>query len=161
MGSPPSREPSYETYHRGRKWVSPAAAGLPVAVTIVVAFLRWKPFRVEVEGASMLPTLLPGDWALAVGARKLKRGDVIVVEHPGRSRSKGARVRRCWVAAVVLAALAMFSCERVPPSGSGARTPTPASTRRADRVGGVRSRERAGSQDPEQVDRTGSARRIG
>jgi nickel-type superoxide dismutase maturation protease len=84
MGSPPSREPSSETYHRGRKWVPPAAAGLPVAVAIVVAFLRWKPFRVEVEGASMVPTLLPGDWALAVGARKLRRGDVIVVEHPGR-----------------------------------------------------------------------------
>jgi nickel-type superoxide dismutase maturation protease len=51
---------------------------------IVLAFLRWKPFRVEVEGASMVPTLLPGDWALAVEARTVKRGDVVVVEHPGR-----------------------------------------------------------------------------
>src|SRR5205823_1541430 len=60
------------------------AAGLPVAIAIVGAFLRWKPFRVEVKGASMVPTLLPGDWALAVGARRLERGDVVVVEHPGR-----------------------------------------------------------------------------
>src|SRR2546423_13648382 len=84
MGSPPSREPSSETYRRGRKWVPGAAAGLPVALAIVLAFLRWKPFRVEVEGASMVPTLLPGDWALGVEAHTLKRGDVVVVEHPGR-----------------------------------------------------------------------------
>ena len=32
----------------------------------------------------MAPTLLPGDWTLAVGARRLKRGNVVVVEHPGR-----------------------------------------------------------------------------
>jgi nickel-type superoxide dismutase maturation protease len=84
MGSPPPREPSPETYHRDRRWVPPAAAGLPVALAIVVAFLRWKPFRVEVHGASMVPTMLPGDWALAVEAHEPKRGDVVVVEHPGR-----------------------------------------------------------------------------
>ncbi|HEV8564815.1 MAG TPA: S26 family signal peptidase [Actinomycetota bacterium] len=72
------------TYHRGRNRVSGAVAGAAVAVAIVAAFLRWKPFRVEVEGASMVPTLLPGDWALAVGTRRLRRGDVVVVEHPGR-----------------------------------------------------------------------------
>ena len=32
----------------------------------------------------MLPTLFPGDWALAVAARRIGRGDVVVVEHPGR-----------------------------------------------------------------------------
>jgi len=32
----------------------------------------------------MAPTLLPGDWALAVGRRRFSRGDVVVVEHPGR-----------------------------------------------------------------------------
>lgn len=32
----------------------------------------------------MMPTLLPGDWALAVGRRRYRRGDVVVVEHPGR-----------------------------------------------------------------------------
>ena len=32
----------------------------------------------------MVPTLLPGDWALAVSRRRYRRGDVVVVEHPGR-----------------------------------------------------------------------------
>ena len=32
----------------------------------------------------MLPTLFPGDWALAVATRRVRRGDVVVVEHPGR-----------------------------------------------------------------------------
>ncbi len=57
-----------------------------VAVTAALAysFLRWKPFRVEVKGPSMAPALLPGDWALAVKPGRLRRGDVVVVEHPGR-----------------------------------------------------------------------------
>jgi type IV secretory pathway protease TraF len=32
----------------------------------------------------MVPTLLPGDQALAVSGRHASRGDVVVVEHPGR-----------------------------------------------------------------------------
>jgi phage repressor protein C with HTH and peptisase S24 domain len=32
----------------------------------------------------MVPTLLPGDWGLAVSGRRPRRGDVMVVEHPGR-----------------------------------------------------------------------------
>jgi len=32
----------------------------------------------------MVPTLMPGDWALAVTRRRYHRGDVVVVEHPGR-----------------------------------------------------------------------------
>jgi len=32
----------------------------------------------------MVPTLLPGDWALAVSGRRIRTGDVVVVEHPGR-----------------------------------------------------------------------------
>ena len=32
----------------------------------------------------MMPALLPGDWALAVPARRFERGQVVVVEHPGR-----------------------------------------------------------------------------
>jgi signal peptidase I len=47
-------------------------------------FRRWRPFRVEVAGASMRPTLEPGDWAIAVRARRLRRGDVVIVEHPDR-----------------------------------------------------------------------------
>jgi nickel-type superoxide dismutase maturation protease len=51
---------------------------------IGVALLRWRPSRIEIEGASMVPTLMPGDWALVVEGRRLRRGDVVVVEHPGR-----------------------------------------------------------------------------
>ncbi len=32
----------------------------------------------------MAPTLLPGDWALAVARRTFRTGEVVVVEHPGR-----------------------------------------------------------------------------
>lgn len=32
----------------------------------------------------MVPTLMPGDWAMAVARRRFRRGDVVVVEHPGR-----------------------------------------------------------------------------
>ena len=59
-----------------------AAVGIGVAVAY--SFLRWKPFRVEIEGLSMSPTLEPGDWALAVAPGRLGRGDVVVIEHPAR-----------------------------------------------------------------------------
>ena len=32
----------------------------------------------------MAPTLAPGDWALVVARPRYARGDVVVVEHPGR-----------------------------------------------------------------------------
>ena len=32
----------------------------------------------------MWPTLRPGDWAIATAGGRLKKGDVIVVEHPAR-----------------------------------------------------------------------------
>jgi len=32
----------------------------------------------------MAPTLVPGDWALAVAPGKLRRWDLVVVEHPSR-----------------------------------------------------------------------------
>jgi nickel-type superoxide dismutase maturation protease len=51
---------------------------------IGVALFRWKPTRIQVQGASMVPTLMPGDWALAVTRRRFRRGGVAVVEHPGR-----------------------------------------------------------------------------
>jgi signal peptidase I len=53
-------------------------------IAAAFAFLRWKPFRVEVRGSSMLPSLSPGDWALAVAASGYRRGEVVIVEHPGR-----------------------------------------------------------------------------
>ena len=51
---------------------------------IALALFRWRPSRVEIRGASMMPTLRPGDWALAVARRRFRKGDVVVVEHPGR-----------------------------------------------------------------------------
>ncbi|MGH2572112.1 MAG: S26 family signal peptidase [Actinomycetota bacterium] len=53
----------------------------------VVACLGWvwrRPFRVVVQGASMEPTLRAGDFLLAVRARRILRGSLVVVEHPGR-----------------------------------------------------------------------------
>jgi len=55
-----------------------------VGVALVSSFVRWRPFRVEVRGRSMSPTLEDGDWALAVARRRVRRGDVVVVEHPAR-----------------------------------------------------------------------------
>jgi signal peptidase I len=46
--------------------------------------LRWRPFRVEIVGGSMRPTLEPGEWALAHVASRYGRGDVVVLEHPER-----------------------------------------------------------------------------
>lgn len=72
------------TYHRGRWTRRPLLAGLVFTVGAAYAFLRWKPFRVEVHGSSMLPSLSPGDWAFAVAPSRYRRGDVVVVEHPAR-----------------------------------------------------------------------------
>src|SRR5262245_52176221 len=81
MGQVPPSVDSPSTirrYHRAAL-VAVGAAGLAVAY----ATLRWRPFRVEVRGDSMLPTLEPGDWALAVDT-PVRVGDVVVVEHPRR-----------------------------------------------------------------------------
>jgi mitochondrial inner membrane protease subunit 2 len=60
------------------------AMALLAGMAAAYGFRRWRPFRVEVAGASMRPTLEPGDWAIAVRARRLRRGDVVIVEHPDR-----------------------------------------------------------------------------
>jgi len=73
-----------ETYHRGRKPFWGIGTSVVVAAALAWACLRWKPSRVAIEGGSMAPTLLPGDWALTVPSRRPKVGDVVVVEHPGR-----------------------------------------------------------------------------
>jgi signal peptidase I len=83
MEPPPGDGSTLETYHRGRKRAE-ALAAVVVGVALAYSFLRWKPFRVEIAGPSMAPTLRPGDWALAVEPGRLRRGDVVVVEHPGR-----------------------------------------------------------------------------
>lgn len=53
-------------------------------MAVAYSFVRWRPSRVEIAGPSMAPALLPGDWALALPVRGLRRGDVVVVEHPDR-----------------------------------------------------------------------------
>ncbi|HKN80917.1 MAG TPA: S26 family signal peptidase [Actinomycetota bacterium] len=72
------------TYHRGAEARKVAFVGLLVGIAAAYGFQRWRPFRVEVAGASMCPTLEPGDWALALRTRRVRRGDVVVVEHPER-----------------------------------------------------------------------------
>src|SRR5687768_6678080 len=77
MVPPPSDEgPWVRTYHRGRPTRRPVLAAIGFMVAAAYAILRWKPFRVEVRGSSMLPSLSPGEWALAVAATRYRRGDV-------------------------------------------------------------------------------------
>jgi type IV secretory pathway protease TraF len=67
-----------------RRYHRPAlVAAVAGGVALALAALRWRPFRVEVRGGSMLPALEPGDWALAV-SKPVRAGDVVVVEHPER-----------------------------------------------------------------------------
>jgi nickel-type superoxide dismutase maturation protease len=85
MEQPPSgREPTAETYHRGRKPVARLGAATAVTAGFAWACVRWKPARILIEGASMAPTLVPGDWALVVTPQRFVNGDVVVVEHPER-----------------------------------------------------------------------------
>lgn len=51
---------------------------------VSAAYRRAGPFTVAVEGKSMAPGFLPGDWLIATKARALHRGDVVVVRLPGR-----------------------------------------------------------------------------
>ncbi|HEY2803640.1 MAG TPA: signal peptidase I [Actinomycetota bacterium] len=76
---PPSGAASSETYHRGSgtRW---ALLALALAAWFL---LRRRPFRVEIRGGSMEPTLHDGEWAVAV-RRRVRVGDVVVVEHPER-----------------------------------------------------------------------------
>jgi inner membrane protease subunit 1 len=80
---PPPDDSTSETYHRGRKRREAVAAAV-VSAGLAYSVLRWRPFRVEVGGRSMAPTLLPGDWVLAVTRRRVRRWDIVVVEHPHR-----------------------------------------------------------------------------
>jgi nickel-type superoxide dismutase maturation protease len=83
-GDPDRPEPIPESYGRGRSSVAALVAGASVVIAAGWAFLRTRPSRVAIEGPSMAPTLLPGDWVLVVTPRSYRRGDVVVVEHPGR-----------------------------------------------------------------------------
>src|SRR5207244_11490709 len=67
------------TLPRGRRWRIGA-----IALLMAAAWARWRPFQVAVEGTSMAPELEPGDWLVATRPARLRRGDLVVVEHPER-----------------------------------------------------------------------------
>src|SRR6185436_7699962 len=74
------------TYHRGMEGRKVAFAAAALAgIAAAYGFRRWRPSRIEVDGESMRPTLEHGDWAIAFRARRLHRGDVVVIEHPDRA----------------------------------------------------------------------------
>jgi type IV secretory pathway protease TraF len=50
--------------------------------TAAAAAVASRPFRVEVAGRSMVPTLRPGDWLVATRRGKIRRGSVVVLRHP-------------------------------------------------------------------------------
>jgi nickel-type superoxide dismutase maturation protease len=81
MDPPPPTWGEEEPYHRSRRPLAALSVASAIAA-IAVILLRWRPTRIEYQGASMAPTLLPGDWALAVAGRRVRRGDIVVVEHP-------------------------------------------------------------------------------
>jgi nickel-type superoxide dismutase maturation protease len=83
MDPPPRTSGERPPYHRPPKLLTALGAASTLAA-LAVAVFRWRPSRVEIQGASMVPTLMPGDWAMAVTRRRYRRGDVVVVEHPGR-----------------------------------------------------------------------------
>ena len=64
--------------------MSGIVAGGVLATGAAMAFMRYRPARIAIEGVSMAPTLVPGDWALVVTPDRFHRDDVVVVEHPQR-----------------------------------------------------------------------------
>jgi nickel-type superoxide dismutase maturation protease len=76
-----------QTYHAPAERRRPTfalVAALGAAAAIGTAWFRWRPFRVEVEGESMRPTLAPGDWLVATRAGRVRPRSIVVVEHPAR-----------------------------------------------------------------------------
>jgi nickel-type superoxide dismutase maturation protease len=69
-----------------RRWPW-AAAAIAAAVGLT------RPFRVEVAGESMTPALRPGDWLVATRGGRIRRGNVVVLRHPGRAFDLVKRVR--------------------------------------------------------------------
>jgi type IV secretory pathway protease TraF len=87
-GSPPSAAVTTErrsarTYHRG-PFPRKALGLVALFVAVAAALARWRPSRVEIVGGSMRPSLEPGEWALVISA-PVRRGDVVVLEHPDRA----------------------------------------------------------------------------
>lgn len=69
-----------------RRWVWVALG------TGAAAAAATRPFRVEVAGGSMAPSLRPGDWLVATRAGRIRRGSVVVLRHPERSLDLVKRV---------------------------------------------------------------------
>lgn len=69
-----------QRYHGRRRAILPLSA---LAVTLWW-WRRRGPFRVAVEGDSMLPTFAPGDFLIAERPLRLRRGSLVVIEHPAR-----------------------------------------------------------------------------
>jgi nickel-type superoxide dismutase maturation protease len=61
-----------------------ASIDFTAALALGVTLLRLRPFRVEIRGDSMRPTLEPGDWTVAVGRTPVRPGAVAVIERPDR-----------------------------------------------------------------------------
>ena len=61
---------------------------IPLALASVIAgalaLMRTRPFRVEVGGTSMEPTLAPSDYLVATRSGRLRRGALVVIERPGQ-----------------------------------------------------------------------------
>jgi signal peptidase I len=57
---------------------------LAAALAIAVAGIKGRPTRFEVAEASMEPALQPGDYLVAVLARTVGRGDIVVYPDPAR-----------------------------------------------------------------------------
>jgi nickel-type superoxide dismutase maturation protease len=68
-----------ERYHALRYPIS----GLLIAAVGVWLILR-RPFGIAVEGESMSPTLRPGDLLVAARSGPIRRGALVVLEHPER-----------------------------------------------------------------------------
>jgi nickel-type superoxide dismutase maturation protease len=66
---------------RGRNRPGPA---ILFAAALAWALVWVRPFRVVVQGGSMLPTLQPGDFLLATRRGPFRNGSLVVAEHPGR-----------------------------------------------------------------------------
>ena len=55
-----------------------------LGLSLAWMLFRLRPFRLEVRGESMRPTLEPGDWVVATAGGRIKKGDVVVVSMPDR-----------------------------------------------------------------------------
>jgi signal peptidase I len=73
------------TYHAGRERLPAVSVAVTCALAIWL-WRRWRPFRALVTGESMRPTLVPGDVVVATVRGPVRRGRLVVVERPDRTR---------------------------------------------------------------------------